>query len=76
MSPHTILIFILYFSLLTCVWSLREAKYLQTGQQQVANTALFLKQVKNEVLVPSDRNRFNIVPVVFSAVVFETLPAY
>jgi len=53
-----------------------EAKYLQTRQQQVANTNLLPEEVLNERLGASDRNRCNIVPLVFSAAVLENLPHY
>ena len=60
---------------MTCAWSLCEAKYIQT-RQQVANTTLLPKEVLNERLGPPDRNRCNIVSLVFSAAVFENLPHY
>jgi hypothetical protein len=42
----------------------------------VTNTTLLPKEVLNERLGPSDRNRCNIVPLVFSVAVFENLPHY
>lgn len=42
----------------------------------MTNTTLLPKEVLNERLGPSDRSRCSIVPLVFSAAVFENLPHY